>query len=78
MSYNRGVKGGGFTAPLFPITISDLSTLEFRPEKLSSYEVGIKSEFLDHTLRVNAAAYYYDYHDYQALLYTVSLEAAHS
>jgi iron complex outermembrane receptor protein len=70
VSYNRGVKGGGFTAPLFPITIGDLSTLEFRPEKLSSYEVGIKSEFLDHTLRVNAAAYYYDYHDYQALLYT--------
>jgi iron complex outermembrane recepter protein len=74
VSYNRGVKGGGFTAPLFPITISDLSTLEFRPEKLSSYEVGIKSEFLDHTLRLNAAAYYYDYHDYQALLYTISLE----
>ena len=74
VSYNRGVKGGGFTAPLFPITISDLSTLSFRPEKLSSYEVGVKSEFLDHTLRVNAAAYYYDYKDYQALLYTVSLE----
>jgi iron complex outermembrane receptor protein len=74
VSYNRGVKGGGFTAPLFPITIGDLSTLEFRPEKLSSYEVGFKSEFLNHTLRINAAAYYYDYHDYQALLYTVSLE----
>ena len=73
-SYNRGVKGGGFTAPLFPITISDLSTLEFRPEKLTSYEVGIKSEFMDHTLRVNAAAYYYDYHDYQALIYPVGLE----
>src|SRR5262249_45935312 len=74
VSYNRGVKGGGFTAPLFPITINDLSTLEFRPEKLSSYEVGLKSELLDHKLRVNAAAYYYDYHDYQALLYTISLE----
>ena len=23
VSYNRGVKGGGFTAPLFPITIGD-------------------------------------------------------
>jgi hypothetical protein len=54
------VKGGGFTAPLFPITISDLNTLEFRPEKLSSYEAGIKTEFLNHTLRVNAAAYHYD------------------
>jgi iron complex outermembrane receptor protein len=74
VSYNRGVKGGGFTAPLFPITISDVRTLEFHPEKLSSYEVGIKSEFLEHTLRVNAAAYYYDYHDYQALVYPVALE----
>jgi iron complex outermembrane receptor protein len=74
VSYNRGVKGGGFTAPLFPITISNLDTLKFRPEKLSSYEVGFKSEFLDRTLRVNAAAYYYDYHDYQALIYPVGLE----
>jgi iron complex outermembrane receptor protein len=73
-SYNRGVKGGGFTAPLFPITISDVSTLQFRPEKLSSYEVGVKTEFLNHTLRVNAAAYWYDYHDYQALIYPVGLE----
>jgi iron complex outermembrane receptor protein len=73
VSYNRGVKGGGFTAPLFPITIGDTSILEFKPEKLSSYEVGVKSEFLDHTLRVNSAAYFYDYHDYQALIYTVSL-----
>ena len=74
VSYNRGVKGGGFTAPLFPITITDLDTLHFRPETLSSYEAGIKSEFLEHTLRVNAAAYFYNYHDYQALLYTISLE----
>lgn len=74
VSYNRGVKGGGFTAPLFPDTIADISPLKFRPEKLTSYEVGIKSEFLEHTLRVNAAAYYYDYHDYQALIYTVALE----
>ena len=73
VSYNRGVKGGGFTAPLFPITIGDLSILQFKPEKLSSYEVGLKSEFLDHTLRINTAAYFYDYKDYQALIYTVSL-----
>ncbi len=73
-SYNRGVKGGGFTAPLFPDTIADLSPLKFKPEKLNSYEVGFKSELLDHTLRINAAAYYYDYRDYQALIYTVALE----
>ncbi len=74
VSVNRGVKGGGFTAPLFPDTISDISPLKFSPEKLTSYEVGLKSEFLEHTLRLNAAAYYYDYHDYQALIYTIALE----
>ncbi len=71
---NRGVKGGGFTAPLFPFFINDTSALIFKPEKLTSYEVGFKSEFLDHKLRLNGAAYYYDYKDYQALIYTVSLE----
>ena len=73
VSYNRGVKGGGFTAPLFPATIADLKALTFKPEQLTSYEVGFKSEFFGHTLRVNGAAYYYDYKDYQALIYTVSL-----
>jgi len=71
---NRGVKGGGYTAPLFPLFITDLSTLTFKPETLTSYEAGFKSEYFDHTLRVNGAVYYYDYKDYQALLYTISLE----
>jgi iron complex outermembrane receptor protein len=73
-SYNRGVKGGGFNAPLFPLTINDLSTLTFKPEVLTSYEVGFKSEFLDHKVRWNGAAYYYDYKNYQALIYTTGLE----
>ena len=71
---NRGVKGGGYTAPLFPLFINDKTTLTFRPERLTSYEAGFKSEYLDHRLRLNGAAYYYDYKDYQALIYTVSLE----
>ena len=71
---NRGVKGGGYTAPLFPLFINDISKMSFSPEKLTSYEVGFKSEYFDHRLRVNGAAYYYDYKDYQALIYTISLE----
>ena len=71
---NRGVKGGGYTAPLFPLFINDLSKMAFSPEKLTSYEAGFKSEYLQHRLRLNGAAYYYDYKDYQALIYTVSLE----
>jgi iron complex outermembrane receptor protein len=73
VSYNRGVKGGGFTAPLFPATVQFITDMTFKPEVLTSYEVGLKSEFLDRTLRLNSAVYYYDYKDYQALVYTVAL-----
>jgi iron complex outermembrane recepter protein len=72
LSYNRGVKGGGFNAPLFPNTISTpalLAALEIKPEELSAYEVGIKSEWLEHRLRFNGALYYYDYKDNQVLTY---------
>ncbi|HVW71046.1 MAG TPA: TonB-dependent receptor [Steroidobacteraceae bacterium] len=70
VSYNRGVKAGGFNAPLFPDTISETSLISFKPETLISYEVGAKSEFFERRLRVNGAAYYYDYQNYQALTYT--------
>ncbi|MDB6085813.1 MAG: TonB-dependent receptor [Gammaproteobacteria bacterium] len=72
VSYNRGVKGGGFNAPLFPNTIATpqlLSALKIKPERLNAYEVGVKSEWLDHRLRLNGAAYYYDYKDNQVLTY---------
>ena len=42
VSYNRGVKGGGFTAPLFPATIANLNDLSFKPEELTSYELGLQ------------------------------------
>ncbi|HWX70077.1 MAG TPA: TonB-dependent receptor [Steroidobacteraceae bacterium] len=73
VSYNRGVKGGGYNAPLFPAFIADINGMTFKPETLTSYEVGLKSEFFDHRLRVNGAAYYYDYKDYQALVYVIGL-----
>ena len=57
-----------------PAIITDITTLTFKPETLTSYEAGFKSEYFDHTLRFNGAAYYYDYQDYQALIYTISLE----
>ncbi len=72
LSYNRGVKGGGFNAPLFPNTISTpalLNALEIKPEELNAFELGVKSEWLEHKLRFNAAAYYYDYKDNQVLTY---------
>ena len=41
----------------------------FDPESLISYEVGLKMD-LSATLRVNLAAFVYDYEDYQARLFT--------
>jgi iron complex outermembrane recepter protein len=57
-SYNRGVKSGVYnlTAPNNPAV---------SPEVLDTYEVGFKSELLDHRIRFNAATFYYKYRDIQ-------------
>lgn len=36
----------------------DQSTEPFQPEQATSYEAGLKSEFLDHKVRLNVAGYY--------------------
>jgi iron complex outermembrane receptor protein len=53
----RGFKSGGFNL---------MNTgEEFQPEKIWSYEGGVKSTWLDHRLRANADAFYYNYKDLQ-------------
>jgi iron complex outermembrane receptor protein len=63
VSKNLGFKSGGYngTQPSLP---------NFKPEKLNSYEAGIKSEFLDRKVRLNGAAFYYDYTDIQMIKLT--------
>ncbi|MET0988484.1 MAG: TonB-dependent receptor, partial [Steroidobacteraceae bacterium] len=58
VSYNRGIKSGGFDllGPGAP---------PYKPEILDAYEIGMKSELLDQRIRLNLAAYYYDYQDIQ-------------
>ena len=62
-SKNLGFKSGGYnsTQPSLPA---------FQPEKLNAYEIGFKSEFLDHKLRWNGAAFYYDYTNIQMIKLT--------
>jgi iron complex outermembrane receptor protein len=57
-TFNRGVKSGGFNlqAPGTPGT---------RPEILDAYEIGLKSELLDHRMRFNVAGFYYNFKDIQ-------------
>jgi len=66
-SWNRGVKSGGYNAPLLPseFALSD-AFMTYDPEKLDAYEAGFKWDSSDGRLRVNGSAYYYDYKNYQA------------
>ena len=64
---NRGMKGGGFTAPLDGLLPRE--ALSYEPEILTSYEVGVKSEWLDGKVRLNASAFQYDYTDYQGFVF---------
>lgn len=67
IGYNRGVRGGGFNAPLLPT--AELATPEFLaydPEVLNSYETGFKWTLPNGIGRFNVSAYYYDYNNYQA------------
>lgn len=46
------------------------NTDPFEPEELTSYEVGLKGEFFDRRLRLNAAAFQSDYEDLQVFYFT--------
>ena len=61
-TYNRGTKSGGFFSGQ-TTQAADLGP--YRDEKVDAYEVGAKTELLDHRLRANFSAFYYDYKDLQ-------------
>jgi iron complex outermembrane receptor protein len=63
-SVSNGFKSGGY---LGSVTITrDAVHSPGAPEDLTSYEAGIKAMLLDRKLRLNAAAFYYDYKNMQA------------
>jgi iron complex outermembrane recepter protein len=62
-SISRGVKSGGFTAHN---TVSAPAVDAFQPEKLTAYEIGVKSDVTP-TLRIDASVFYYRYTDQQIL-----------
>jgi iron complex outermembrane recepter protein len=58
-TFSRGYKAGLFN-------LSDANAFgPVNPESLTAYEVGVKSEFLERKIRLNAAAYFYDYKNLQ-------------
>ncbi|MFD2580567.1 TonB-dependent receptor domain-containing protein [Novosphingobium colocasiae] len=62
---NRGTKSGNYNVLLAISSIGDAS-IPYGDETLLAYEVGTKLTFWDGKARFNAAAYYYDYKNYQA------------
>ena len=65
-SWNRGMKGGNWTAA----AAIGIDELQHDEEVLNSFEVGVKTSFADGTARLNATVFYYDYEDYQAFSLT--------
>ena len=59
---SNGFKSGGFNGA---IALSHQMLQPYDTEKLTSYELGIKSTLLDGDMQLNAAAFYYDYQDKQ-------------
>jgi iron complex outermembrane receptor protein len=64
MTYVSGAKGykaGGFNGR----ASNNADFNEYEPEKVWTYELGLRSDFLDHRARFNATAFYSDYEELQ-------------
>ncbi len=59
-SWSKGTKSGGWTTRL-SAPINDATLAEFKPEKASTYEIGLKAEWFDSTVQTNVALFYTDY-----------------
>jgi iron complex outermembrane recepter protein len=65
-SVSTGFKGGGTNPrPFIPSQVQP-----FGPETLTAYEIGAKSDWFNHSLRVNIAGFYNKYKDIQLVLLT--------
>jgi iron complex outermembrane recepter protein len=71
-TYSRGFKGGSFNDQIggFAPFGTDLGAFAAaatatKPEKADSFEIGLKSDFMDNRLRFNLAGFYVDYKNLQ-------------
>ncbi|MBD2858091.1 TonB-dependent receptor [Spongiibacter sp. KMU-158] len=64
VTYSRGFKSGGFNASSF-----GGEDLNFEPENATTIEGGLKGEFFNNTLRLNAVAYRTYFDDLQVLAF---------
>ena len=67
LQFSTGYKSGGFN----PRPLTRTQVTSFGPEKVRAYELGLKSEWFEHKLRANVAAFVSDYTDLQLPVATV-------
>ena len=70
-SYARGFKSGGINMSGLALDANNnpaLSTAVVRPERNTTYEVGVKSRLLDRRLILNLAGFYTEVRDFQATI----------
>lgn len=64
-TYSRGNKSGGLNLTNLPLDVR----LDVDPEKVDSYEVGVKTQWLDRAVTLNAAGYWTEITDYQTAIF---------
>lgn len=67
-SISRGLKSAGFNNGVITVGIP-VSAIEFKPETMLAYEVGLKTSFFDRRASLNVSGFYYDYSNYQVLTF---------
>lgn len=64
--YSRGFKSGGFNTATSQLELVDPTlSRQFDSEKVDAFELGMKNTFADNKLRLNLAAFLYDYNGLQ-------------
>jgi iron complex outermembrane receptor protein len=71
-SASRGFRSGGFNGGAR--SIAEASAPAFNPEFVTTYEAGVKTEWLARTLRLNATAFHSDYKDQQVAFLSNGVE----
>lgn len=71
-SWSKGFKSGGFNSR----GSSSEGFIPYNPEKLQTFEAGLKTDLLDRRLRINLAGFYSRYNDLQLLVLQLSPEGA--
>ena len=68
-TYARSYKSGGINLSGLPLGLDNLPALDaatVKPEKVSNYEIGLKTQLLDRRVTFNLAGFWTDITDYQA------------